>query len=129
MYSSIKQVLEFHKLAKSSLVKTPTANISAETKALRIRLIREETEELIEAIEQKNLHAIAKELADVLYVVLGTVIAFGLHSVFGKVFTAVHNSNLSKFGKDKNSNNTTYQGKVMKGKHFKPADLSFLPEE
>ncbi|MBP9820441.1 nucleoside triphosphate pyrophosphohydrolase family protein [Candidatus Woesebacteria bacterium] len=122
-------MLEFHRLAKSSLVETPTANISPETKALRIRLIREETEELIEAIEQKSLREIAKELADVLYVLLGTVIAFGLHSVFEKVFTAVHNSNLSKFGEDKNSNSITFQGKVMKGKRFKPADLSFLPEE
>lgn len=128
MLPQLKQVLTFHRLAGDTPLPHPTANIPEKTKQLRIRLIKEETAELIEAIETKNLQEIAKELADVLYVLLGTVVAFGLQNVFHKVFTAVHKSNLSKFRHKNREAVLDAQGKVLKGSQFKPADLTLLEE-
>lgn len=44
----------------------------------RIGLIEEECEELIEAIRERNLSKIAAEAVDVMYVVIGTLVALGL---------------------------------------------------
>ncbi len=44
----------------------------------RVKLIREECDELCEAIEKRDLAAIAAESCDLIYVVLGTLVALGL---------------------------------------------------
>lgn len=64
------------------------------TMALRIRLIDEEYEEVVEAINWGDPAQIAKELADLLYVVHGAAVAFGIP--LDEVFNVVHGSNMSK---------------------------------
>lgn len=44
---------------------------------LRVKLIKEEIKELIEAIEQGGIQEICKEMADVEYVCLGTILEMG----------------------------------------------------
>ena len=88
---------------------------------LRYNLIKEELNELKEAIENKDLLEVADALTDILYVTYGAGHAFGID--LDKCFEEVQNSNMSKLGNDGKPiyNN---QGKVMKGpKYFKP-DLS-----
>ena len=88
---------------------------------LRFALIKEELNELKEAIENKDIKEVADALTDILYVTYGAGHAFGIN--LDKCFEEVQNSNMSKLGLD---GKPIYNemGKVMKGpKYFKP-DLS-----
>ena len=80
-------VQEFHE--QFDIHVSPTPAIPDEpTKILRKRLIQEEFEELQEAMEEKDLPSIAKELADLLYVVYGTAVSLGID--MEPVFQEVH---------------------------------------
>ena len=68
------------------------------TNKLRIDLIKEELEELTQAINDKNLLEVADALTDILYVTYGAGHAFGID--LDKCFDEVQNSNMSKLGKD-----------------------------
>tara|TARA_B100000963_G_scaffold356481_1_gene376665 strand:- start:206 stop:574 length:369 start_codon:yes stop_codon:yes gene_type:complete len=85
---------------------------------LRLDLIKEELNELNEAIKKKDLKEVADALTDILYVTYGAGHAFGIN--LDKCFQEVQNSNMSKLGLD---GKPIYneKGKVMKGpKYFKP---------
>ena len=86
--------------------------------SLRCDLIREELDELQEAIKNKDIKEVADALTDILYVTYGAGHAFGIN--LDKCFAEVQSSNMSKLGID---GKTIYneKGKVMKGpKYFKP---------
>ena len=61
---------------------------------LRTRLIIEEAAELCIALHQRDSIEVADALADLLYVVFGTAIAYGIP--IGPVFEEVHRANMSK---------------------------------
>ena len=91
---------------------------------LRIDLIKEELEELTEAMNNNDLLEVADALTDILYVTYGAGHSFGIN--LDKCFDEVQNSNMSKL--DEN-NKPIYNdaGKVMKGpKYFKPDLSKFL---
>ncbi len=94
------------------------------TNKLRIDLIKEELEELTQAMDDKNLLEVADALTDILYVTYGAGHAFGID--LDKCFDEVQNSNMSKLGEDgKPIYNES--GKVMKGpNYFKPDLLKFI---
>ena len=91
---------------------------------LRLDLIKEELEELKEAIENKDLLEVADALTDILYVTYGAGHAFGID--LDKCFEEVQSSNMSKL--DINGKPIYNDaGKVMKGpKYFKPDLSKFL---
>ena len=94
------------------------------TVQLRCDLIKEELDELNQAIEDKDLQEIADALTDILYVTYGAGHAFGIN--LDKCFNEVQQSNMSKIGSD---GKPIYneKGKVMKGpNYFKPALNKFL---
>ena len=85
---------------------------------LRYDLIKEELEELKDAIENKDLFEVADALTDILYVTYGAGHAFGIN--LDKCFEEVQNSNMSKLDNNGKAIYNNY-GKVMKGpKYFKP---------
>ena len=88
---------------------------------LRIDLIKEELDELTEAMKNKDLLEVADALTDILYVTYGAGHAFGID--LDKCFDEVQNSNMSKLGKD---GKPIYNdlGKVMKGPNYFKPDLS-----
>lgn len=88
-------VERFHRLFDIVVQQTPGL-IDERTRTLRERLIQEEFEELKEAMGKEDLVAIAKELADLLYVVYGTAVSYGID--MEPVFREVHRSNMSKVG-------------------------------
>jgi predicted HAD superfamily Cof-like phosphohydrolase len=98
------------------LVRTVPTELNEETKQLRIRLIQEEFEEVKEAISTGDLSAVAKELADLLYVTYGTAVSYGID--MEPVFQEVHRSNLSKVGGYKRAD-----GKWVKPPTYSPADI------
>ena len=91
---------------------------------LRISLIKEELDELIEAMNKKNLVELADALTDILYVTYGAGHAFGIN--LDKCFEEVQNSNMSKL--DYNGRPIyNDKGKVMKGpNYFKPDLRKFI---
>ena len=91
---------------------------------LRIDLIKEELEELIEAMNSKDLLEVADALTDILYVTYGAGHAFGID--LDKCFDEVQNSNMSKLNEN---GEPIYNddGKVMKGpNYFKPKLSKFV---
>ena len=88
---------------------------------LRLDLIKEELNELTEAMNNKDLLEVADALTDILYVTYGAGHAFGIN--LDKCFQEVQNSNMSKLGSD---GKPIYndQGKVMKGPNYFKPDLS-----
>ena len=91
---------------------------------LRYDLIKEELEELKDALNQKNLKEVADALTDILYVTYGAGHAFGID--LDKCFAEVQNSNMSKL--DENGKPIYNEnGKVMKGpNYFKPNLQKFI---
>ena len=91
---------------------------------LRIDLIKEELQELTEAMNNKDLLEVADALTDILYVTYGAGHAFGIN--LDKCFDEVQNSNMSKLG-DNGEPIYNESGKVMKGpNYFKPDLLKFI---
>ena len=87
---------------------------------LRISLIKEELDELIEAMNKKDLVELADALTDILYVTYGAGHAFGVN--LDKCFEEVQNSNMSKL--DYNGRPIyNDKGKVMKGPNYSKPDL------
>lgn len=68
--------------------------LTPERLTLRRRLIEEEVTELLEALDGEPPEAVAKEAADVVVVVLGTMAEMGVP--FDAVWRAVHESNMAK---------------------------------
>ena len=102
-------------------VKTKPSFSSDKINKLRIDLIKEELEELTQAMNERDLLEVADALTDILYVAYGAGHAFGID--LDKCFEEVQNSNMSKL--DENGKPIYNEsGKVMKGpSYFKP-DLS-----
>lgn len=117
-------VEDFHKYFNSS-INQPFKDYKL--RKMRMNLINEEFAEVSDELLMKNSKKkdLAKELADLLYVVYGTAVAFGIPIDY--VFRLVHESNMSKLGED---GKPIYRkdGKVLKGPNYKPVNLDFLDE-
>ncbi|MDC3186350.1 nucleoside triphosphate pyrophosphohydrolase family protein [Candidatus Pelagibacter sp.] len=105
-------------------VKTKPSLSTEKINKLRIDLIKEELEELTEAMNNKDLLEVADALTDILYVTYGAGHAFGIN--LDKCFDEVQNSNMSKL--DENGQPIyNDSGKVMKGpNYFKPDFSKFI---
>jgi len=88
---------------------------------LRLDLIKEELDELTEAMKNKDLLEVADALTDILYVTYGAGHAFGID--LDSCFEEVQNSNMSKLG-DNGKPIYNDAGKVMKGPNYYKPDLS-----
>lgn len=95
--------------------------LPAKRALLRVRLNQEENAELTEAIQMEDYVQMAKEAADLLYVVIGMCVETGIP--INEVFEAVHKSNMSKTGsKDAG-------GKITKGDDYEPPNIELLLAE
>ena len=102
-------------------VKTKPSFSTDKINKLRIDLIKEELDELKEAMDNNDLLEVADALTDILYVTYGAGHAFGID--LDKCFNEVQNSNMSKLGEN---GDPIYNesGKVMKGPNYFKPDLS-----
>ena len=87
---------------------------------LRLKLIKEELEELEQALNDKNLLEVADALTDILYVTYGAGHSFGIN--LDACFEEVQRSNMSKLDEDGKPILNEY-GKVMKGPNFSKPNL------
>ena len=102
-------------------VKSKPSFSSNKINKLRIDLIKEELDELQEAMKNNDLLEVADALTDILYVTYGAGHAFGID--LDKCFDEVQNSNMSKLGEN-GEPMYNESGKVMKGPNYFKPDLS-----
>ena len=102
-------------------VKTKPSFSTDKINKLRLDLIKEELNELTDAMNNKDLLEVADALTDILYVTYGAGHAFGIN--LDNCFEEVQNSNMSKL--DENGKPIyNDDGKVMKGPNYFKPDLS-----
>ena len=107
------------------MVRTKPQFPDEETMQLRYDLIKEELNELEQAMKTKNLKEIADALTDILYVTYGAGYAYGIN--LDKCFKEVQRANMSKLGND---DKPIYneKGKVMKGPNYSEPNLKQFVE-
>ena len=93
--TTLTAVAAFHALFRAPILATPQIPDAARC-ALRVSLIREELQELEDAISANDLVEVADALADIQYVLSGAVLEFGMGSCFKALFDEVQRSNMSK---------------------------------
>lgn len=76
--------------------------------------MKDEVEEYLDGVGTGDLTNIAKELADILYAVYGTILEHGLQDKMEAVFEEVHRSNMSK---------DYHEYKMIKGENYFKADV------
>jgi len=91
-------VAEFHHAFGRPVRRQPSADVDPALARLRVDLVQEEVGEFIAASEQGDLIGIADALADIVYVVYGTALTYGID--LDVVLREVHRSNMSKLDSD-----------------------------
>ena len=116
-----QDVRDFHKVMDLKIGDKPSV-LDYETHTLRENLIREEFEEVIEALNQKNTCQTAKEIVGLIYVLIGTAVSCGID--LRPVWDEVQKSNMAKLGGGKRPD-----GKIMKPEGWQPPDIEKIIEE
>ena len=122
--SNFENVKKFMKTFGQRVINKPKFP-DEKTMQLRFDLIKEELNELEQAMKTKNLKEIADALTDILYVTYGAGYAYGIN--LDKCFQEVQRANMSKLGKD---GKPIYndKGKVMKGPNYSEPNLKQFVE-
>ena len=120
-FDDVKTFME----AFGQIVRTKPQFPDKETMQLRYDLIKEELNELEQAMKTKDLKEVADALTDILYVAYGAGCAYGID--LDKCFKEVQRANMSKLGKD---GKPIYneKGKVMKGPNYSEPNLKQFVE-
>ena len=87
---------------------------------LRFDLLEEEFDEYADAEDRRDLVQIADALADMVYVIYGTALEYGLD--LDAVLREVHRSNMAKLGPDGKPIRRE-DGKVLKPEGWTPPDI------
>ncbi len=116
MKKQIDLVKEFHEKFRV-LVSDGPSLIPEERSSNRYRLMRDEIEEYLTGVQNRDIENIAKELADILYAVYGTILEHGLQDKIELIFEEVHRSNMSK---------DYHKYKMVKGLNYSRADIKKL---
>ncbi|MFO7710654.1 MAG: nucleoside triphosphate pyrophosphohydrolase family protein [Candidatus Woesearchaeota archaeon] len=119
MIHDLNLVKAFHEKFEVPVLSKPSL-ISADRAKLRFNLMQEEVKEYLDGVENRDIENVAKELADILYVVYGTILEHGLQDKMDEIFEEVHRSNMSK---------SYHKYKMVKGEDYRQADLSSFFKE
>lgn len=113
-------VAEFHRRFGVTIKQQPELS-DLQTHRLRVALIEEELGEFSRAGEDHDLVAVADSLADLLYVVYGAAVTYGIDLM--PIFREVHRANLTKGDPEVVKRP---DGKVLKGQNFRPPAIRRL---
>ena len=113
-------VREFQEVYEAPILSTP-AFPSHDRCALRERILEEEWIELCEAQAKRDIVEVADALADMLYIIHGTALEYGIP--LDAVVEEVHRSNMSKLGTDGRPIRRE-DGKIMKGPNYFRPDIA-----
>lgn len=121
MQKLVDDVTAFHRACGVPIVDFPSEP-PGERVTLRIELIQEEgNRELLPAMVAGDIVAIADAMVDLIYVVVGAAIEYGIP--LARVWDYVHAANMAKV--DPNTGKVIYRadGKVLKPKDWQPPDI------
>ena len=124
----IKMVEEFHRTFSAPVLETPQIP-SKERCDLRINLMQEELDEIKVAIENNDFVEISDGLCDLMYVLAGSILEFGMKDLFNEIFLEVHESNMSKAclsEKEASETVTYYKSKDGTEAHYQEIDGKWL---
>ena len=118
--NSFQMVREFMETFGHPVFDKPTLIEDKAWEEMRVGLIEEELQELKEAVEARDIVAIADALGDLEYVVNGMALGCGID--LPAVVTEIHRSNMTKLGPD---GKPIYRedGKILKGEGYEQPDL------
>lgn len=114
-------VAEFHRAFDLPMRQLPSAEVDYALARLRVDLLEEEVSEFVTASEKGDLVGIADALADIVYVIYGTALTYGID--LDSVLREVHRSNMSKLGGD-GKPLMRDDGKVLKSERYFPPDIA-----
>ena len=117
----VKSLLEFNEAFEIPYLTEPGLS-SDELIELRIKLLSEEVEEYAEAARTGDLVEVLDALADIGYILAGTIINHGMQEVYDDAFNEVHRSNMAKLVDGKVIRRE--DGKVMKPEGWQPPQLA-----
>ena len=121
-----EMVREFHEVFDHLIQDKPNANIDISIQSLRYDLIYEELRELNDAMLDRDIVEVADAIADLLYVVYGTAVSYGID--IEPVFEAVHKSNMDKIWPDGELHYHP-NGKVKKPEGWEPPNIKAILKE
>ena len=93
---------------------------------LRIKLLTEEVQEYAEAARSGDLVEVLDALADIGYILAGTIINHGMQDIYDDAFNEVHRSNMAKLVDGKVIRRD--DGKVLKPEGWQPPQLAQFVE-
>ncbi len=86
MQDQLNAVAAFHQAFNVGVSQNPTTNVTNEIALLRHRLMAEENNEYLEAVENKDIVEVADALGDMLYILCGTILTLMECSILLKPF-------------------------------------------
>jgi len=95
MNEFLKKVKIFHETFKAPVLNEPQIP-SKDRCELRVKLIQEELDEMEEAIKNNDIIEISDSLGDLMVVLCGSILEFGVSEKFNDIFNEIHNSNMTK---------------------------------
>lgn len=101
MQDLILKVKDFQQTFGQVVNRKPTL-VDLELANLRFELMKEENDEYMQAVIDKDVVEVADALGDQLYILIGTILSHGMQEVIVDVFNEIHRSNMSKL--DENGN-------------------------
>ena len=112
-----EMVQEFYRLVGREIRFKPTVDIPHQEVTQIRQLLLEEMAELTSAMKRNNLVDIADGLGDVVYVLYGAALQYGIN--LDRVLVAVHQANMSKPNSD-GSILRSQGGKILRGDAYNP---------
>jgi predicted HAD superfamily Cof-like phosphohydrolase len=116
----IEDVIDFHDATDTPICSKPKFP-STERRELRRDLIREEYNEYLDAEDVDDLVEVADALVDLVYVVVGCAIEYGIP--LDKVWDEVQRSNMAKIDPATGKVRKREDGKVLKPDGWTPPDI------
>ena len=117
----VRSLLEFNKAFEIPKLESPGLG-SDELIELRIKLLSEEVQEYAEAARTGDIVEVLDALADIGYILAGTIINHGMQDIYDGAFDEVHRSNMAKLVDGKVLRRE--DGKVLKPEGWQPPQLA-----
>jgi predicted HAD superfamily Cof-like phosphohydrolase len=121
MNPMVRSLLEFNNAFDIPKLDDPGLGTN-ELIELRIKLLVEEVQEYAEAARAGDMVEILDALADIGYILAGTIINHGMQHIYDESFAEVHRSNMAKLVDGKVIRRE--DGKVLKPQDWQPPNLA-----
>lgn len=118
MKNELNKIKDFHNACDVD-IRTEPGLPAGEVRKLRIALLKEEFEEYLEGEKNNDIVEIADALGDMLVIIFGTSLSYGIP--LDKVFNEIHVSNMTKVINGKVIRRM--DGKIMKPASYEPPNI------